>query len=357
MADMRGLVLAAAGRFEVRDVAEPEPGPNDALVAVTHSGICGSELGGFRGDDGLRHPGLIFGHEFVGRVVDYGSAVASGSRLPIGTMVTANPLRPCGRCRLCRWGHENVCTERELLGAHVHGSNAELVVVPASALLSLEAAPEPLAGVFTEPAACAWRAVRRTQVRPGGTALVIGAGPIGLLVIEVLRLHGVESVWFTETVAGRVSAAEASGGRLLSAEPAQLLESLLAETSGLGVDAVFDAVGTQQTRASATACARPGGDVMFVGLHEPDAVLPVRQLIRREINCQTSFAYSGRDFAETLALLCSGQLRFRGEVVQADLAEGQLWYERLLGGSAVGKVLLSPEPSLAQSRATTELVG
>lgn len=341
---MQALVLAEVGRFELVDLPEPQPGPGEVRVRVTQSGICGSELGGFQGTDGLRRPGLVFGHELLGVVDAYGPGSPTGSRIPAGTQVVVNPLRSCGRCRICRAGRPNVCPRRQLLGGHVNGSNAELVVVDSGALLPV-AGERADSAILAEPTACAVRAVRRSTVPRGGTALVLGAGPIGLLLLEMLRLHGIETLLFSERMEGRVAAAAASGARRVPAEPSSLVEAVHSVTDGFGVDAVFDAVGSSQTRESAVQAVRPGGDVCLVGLHADESTLPVRDLIRREVACMTSFAYTPEDFADAVALLASGAVRFHGEIVHAGLESGQSWYEQLVAGHPAGKVVLQPRPA------------
>jgi threonine dehydrogenase-like Zn-dependent dehydrogenase len=339
---MQALVLSDIGRFDVVTLDDPVPGPGEVRIAVAQSGICGSELGGFLGTDGLRKPGLVFGHEFVGTVDAYGSDVPSQLRLPAGALVTANPLRSCRTCPICLAGHGNVCPQRKLLGGHVNGSNADLVVVPVDAVHRVDHLADPSSSVFAEPTACALRAVGRTRIRAGGSALVLGAGPIGLLLLEVLRARGVDQLFFTERVDGRIAAAEAGGARRLSDEPAELVRQAKELTGGLGADAVFDAVGSADTRTAATLAARPGGDVCFVGLHSADGMLPLRDLIRREVACTTSFAYSPAEFGAAVELLGRGDLVFRGEIVRADLTDGQRWYEQLIKGHPAGKVVLQP---------------
>lgn len=341
---MQALILAEVGRFEVVQLPEPEPGPSEVLIRVHQSGICGSELGGFRGTDGLRKPGLAFGHEFVGVVETYGSDVGDDQRLPLGSVVTANPLRSCQNCTVCRSGHTNVCPHRQLLGGHIHGSNAELVCVPATALHRLDDLDHPETGILAEPTACALRAVRQTRIGAGASALVLGAGPIGLLILEVLRHLGAGPIFFTEQLPARIAAAASTGAVHLADDPDTLITQLHDHSDGLGVEVVFDAVGSAGTRLTATRAVRPGGVVCLVGLHAGDSVLPVRDLIRREITCTTSFAYSAEDFADAVRLLGSGQLRFPGDIVSASLADGQDWYVRLSGGDPAGKVLLDPRP-------------
>jgi threonine dehydrogenase-like Zn-dependent dehydrogenase len=339
---MRALVLAEVGRFELVDLPDPQPGAGEVRVRVTQSGICGSELGGFRGTDGLRHPGLVFGHELIGLVDAYGPGVPPAQQLEPGSVVTVNPLWSCGRCPICRSGRPNVCPHRRLLGAHVNGSNAELVVVDAGSLHPLRGGSG--AAILAEPTACALRAVGRTAVAGGGSALVLGAGPIGLLLLEVLRRKGVEVLLFTERMDGRVPAGRASGGvRLPDGDP-DLLDLVRQRTGGHGVDVVFDAVGSSQTRQSAVQAVRAGGDVCLVGLHAGESMLPVRDLIRREVACVTSFAYTPQDFSDAVALLQSGEIEFHGEIVHAGLEAGQSWYERLVAGHPAGKIVLQPSP-------------
>ena len=338
---MQALVLAEVGRFELVDLPDPSPGPGEALIRVSQSGICGSELGGFQGTDGLRRPGLVFGHELIGVLEAYGPGTAADDHPSPGGTVTVNPLRSCGHCRVCLAGRPNVCPTRSLLGGHEQGSNAEYVVVPAGALHRVADATSSSA-VLAEPAACALRAVRRSSLGPGGSALVLGAGPIGLLLLEMLRHHGVQMLFFTERMNGRAPAAEASGAVRLSDDDEELIASVLARTDGFGVDAVFDAVGSRSTRRSAVRAVRPGGDVCFVGLHASDTVLPIRDLIRREVACLTTFAYTPADFADAISLLETGAITFHGDIVHDGLAAGQLWYERLIAGHPAGKVVLEP---------------
>lgn len=340
---MRALVLADVGRFELVDLPDPRPGPAQVRIRVTQSGICGSELGGFRGTDGLRHPGLVFGHELIGVVDTYGPDVPAGQRLEPGTPVTVNPLWSCGHCPICRSGRPNVCPDRRLLGGHVNGSNAELVVVDVAALHRIG---EDAGGraILAEPTACALRAVRRTPIAPGGSALVLGAGPIGLLLLEILRGWGVDVLLFTERMDGRVPAGRASGGVRLPDDDEELTDEVQRRTGGHGVDVVFDAVGSSQTRQSAVRAVRPGGEVCLVGLHTGESMLPVRDLIRREVACTTSFAYTPQDFADAVAMLLTGQVEFHGEIVHAGLETGQTWYERLVAGHPAGKIVLEPTP-------------
>lgn len=340
---MRALVLTGARRFEWTDIADPQPGPGEVRIAVLQAGVCGSELGGFLGTDGLRAPGLVFGHEFIGTVDRLGPGIPTEEQIDKGALVTVNPLHACRNCPICLSGHTNVCPHRKLLGAHLHGSNAEFVIVPGEDVVLLDGLPNPQACVFAEPTACALRAVRRVGLPSDSAALVVGAGTIGLQVLELLALSGIDRLYFTEPNAARAEAAERTGAVRLSDDPAELLSQVADATNGLGMGAVFDAVGTEAARAAAADLVRSGGDLCYLGLHAADATLPVRDLIRREITSYTSFAYTATEFGQAVDLLGRGEITFHGEVVRAAMADGQYWYQQLINGHRATKVLLEPQ--------------
>jgi threonine dehydrogenase-like Zn-dependent dehydrogenase len=188
---MKALVYEGPREMHLREVADPTPGPEDAVIEVAYSGICGSELSGYLGQNSLRRPPVIFGHEFSGTIADLGDGVRTGHDLRVGQRVTANPLVSCMRCPFCLRGQHQLCRSRQLLSAQLPGSNAEFVKVP---LAQVQPLPESLSladAALAEPAACAIHAVRLAAATPQSSALVVGAGPIGLLIVEVLRLHGV----------------------------------------------------------------------------------------------------------------------------------------------------------------------
>ncbi len=345
---MRALVYDGPRSMVVRDLDRPEPGPGDVVVQVAYSGICGSELGGYAGDDGLRRPPTVFGHEISGTVVEVGPSISKradeGPQPRSGQRVAVNPLLTCGRCVVCRTGRQQLCGRRRLLGAHLPGGNAEYVVVPADAVHVLPDGLDLATAAMVEPAACALRAVRRADVSPSSTAMVVGAGAIGMYVVAVLRLFGVRDVIVVERDPDRLAAVAGGDERVLPIGPAEHDPGTVVRThtGGRGVDVAFDAVGSSATRRMCVAHTAPGGRVVLVGLHSAEATLPVNQMVRAEIDCLTSFAYSEDDFAAALRLMVDGRLCFGGDVRVAPLSDGPEWFERLVSGSGVAKVLLTP---------------
>src|SRR4026207_1400378 len=174
---MSALVYEAPLQMNMRQVPMPVLQPNEVLIRVAYSGICGSELSGYEGKNSLRKPPLIMGHEFSGHIEAIGSAV-DRSELNIGAAVTANPLVSCRQCRYCLRGKQHLCPKRKLLGAHLPGSNAEFVAIRADALSLTPAGLSLATAALVEPAACAIHAAALAKPAPDEQALVVGAGPI-----------------------------------------------------------------------------------------------------------------------------------------------------------------------------------
>ncbi len=339
---MKALVYEAPQVMNVRDVERPTPGPGEVLLRVLYSGICGSELSGFLGQNSLRTPPLIFGHELSGVVAVAGPETVG---VEVGARVTVNPLVSCGRCEYCVSARHQLCRHRLLLGASLPGSNAEYVVVPAT---SLEPVPDGLElsdASMAEPAACAVHAVRLSGIRAGESALVIGAGPIGLFIVQVLLAHGVTRVLVADRNPERRRFAADLGAIVVRDGDADLVADVRAETRGSGVGVAFDAAGTAVTRANCLAATAPGGRVMLVGLHTDQTSLPVNAVIRGEIALHGVFAYNPSAFRTALAWLADGRLGLRDGVVEADLESGPGWYQRLVDGDPATKVLLRPAGS------------
>jgi threonine dehydrogenase-like Zn-dependent dehydrogenase len=129
---MKALVYEGPRQVTMQEVPDPQPGADEVVIAVAYSGICGSELGGYLGHNALRRPPLIMGHEFSGVIAAAGERAAEHNpRITVGQRVTAHPLWYCGRCRLCLAGRQNLCPQRQLLGAHQPGAYADFVCVHA----------------------------------------------------------------------------------------------------------------------------------------------------------------------------------------------------------------------------------
>lgn len=328
--------------MRMEEVPRPVPQTADVLIRVSAVGICGSELSGYLGTNSLRRPPLIMGHEFAGSIEELGSQVTG---LQPGDRVTVNPLISCGTCPLCRSGRENLCPSRSIVGIHRPGAFAHWVVVPASACHRLPAHVSDVAGTLAEPLACGLRAAELAHIGPAARVLVIGAGPIGLMSLAAARLGGATVIASSDPNPVRREVARAWGATCVidprAADPVQSMRDL---TDGAGCDAVIDAVGAPETRRQAVQAVRPGGRVVFLGLHDDATELPGNYVVRWEIEVVGSFSYTNANMTAAVRLLANGLLSPDPSWLQErPLAQGDAAFAELIDQpSAIAKVVLHP---------------
>lgn len=339
---MQALVWEAARTMVMREQEQPHAQADEVVVKVTYAGICGSELSGYLGHNALRVPPLVMGHEFSGEIVEVGSAVDNG--LAVGQIVTVNPLGYCGDCEFCRAGVNQLCVQRKLIGAHRPGAFAQYVSAPAKMVLPLPAGMSPRIGALTEPVACGVRIGELAGDVQGQTCLVIGAGPIGLLALQALLLKGAARVFIAELDPERLAMGTAFGGEAINPKDVDTVQVVREATGGLGAAVAIDAVGSARTRQQCVSALRSTGTMLLSGLHEESSVMPAAEIIRREIVVRGAFAYTPANFAEALRLLAEDKIRLDPWIVEAPLAEGGQWFDRLIDAPGnVAKVLLIPQ--------------
>ena len=339
---MQALVWEGPRLMNMRDVPEPKPDPDEVVIKVAYSGICGSELGGYLGENTLRVPPLVMGHEFSGQIVELGSQAAQHKEsLAVGQRVTVNPLVHCGRCRACLTGRQNLCRDRKIVGIHRPGSFADLVTVPASLVYPL---PDSLSfehAALAEPVGCAMRAVKLAGCPAVDSLLITGLGPIGLLTLQVAQTFGVTKIYATDTDPDRRAIGEQFGVRVVDPLAENVVDLIKSETNGTGVDAAIDAVGTAGTRQECIETVGLGGRGGLIGLHAEASQLQCNSVIRSEITLQGSFAYTTLDFEDGLNWLIAGQLKIDPWLLKAPLSDGGACFERLLSKPGpVAKILL-----------------
>jgi L-iditol 2-dehydrogenase len=251
--------LHGVGDIRITEEPVPEPGPGEALVRVTAVGICGSDLhwwdeGGI-GDSQLSRP-LVLGHEGAG-------VIESGPRR--GERVAIDPAIPCGVCRSCRSGYRNLCPRVRFAGhGGTDGAMREFMAWPAGLLFPLPDELSDVDGAALEPLGVALHSYDLGHLPLGGTAAVVGCGPIGLLLIQVLRAAGAGSVIAADPRPHRREAATAAGADRVS-EP-----SGLRDLAGDGVDVAFEIAGTSDAVRLAMDVTRPGGRVVLAGIPDDD---------------------------------------------------------------------------------------
>lgn len=343
---MKALLLSEYGRLEVVDVPMPRPGRDEVLIRVEACGICGSDVHGYDGTSGRRIPPIIMGHEAAGTVAAVGPA-ASGARE--GDRVTFDSTIYCGECEYCRRGQMNLCEHRQVLGVSTpeyrrSGAFAEYLVVPDRILHRLPgqiAFPE---AAMVEPLAVAVHAVAVSEIPENGSALVMGAGMIGLLVLQALRQAGCLRVYVADIDDSRLELAKQLGAtNTINAKTADTVAEARRLTSGAGVDVALEAVGSTPTVKAAVESVRKGGTVTLIGNIAPTVEIPLQTVVSREIRLQGSAASSG-EYPQCIEMLARGAVDVRPLIsIIAPLEEGPGWFERLHAREAnLMKVILTP---------------
>ena len=346
---MKALLLSQYRHLELTDLAVPAPAAQEVLIRVAACGICGSDVHGYDGSSGRRIPPIVMGHEAAGTIAALGNAV---SGLSENERVTFDSTVYCGECAPCRRGEVNLCDRRQVLGVSCTdyrraGAFAEFVLVPARIVHRL---PENLPfaeAAMLEAVAVALHAVSLAPVSSGSTALVVGAGTIGLLLLQALRAAGCSRVFVTDVDPARLELSRNLGASAVLSASSGLVEQILQLTDGTGVDIAVEAVGKSETVNAAIDSVRKGGTVILVGNISPEVTLPLQKVVTRQIRLQGSCASAG-EYPKAIELLANGAIRVKPLITAiAPLDEGPQWFERLYAREPnLMKVVLTPGAGL-----------
>jgi (R,R)-butanediol dehydrogenase/meso-butanediol dehydrogenase/diacetyl reductase len=328
----------------IEDVSDPDaPGADEVVLEVLRAAICGTDASEWDHGPILCRPGVVLGHEFVGRIVDLGSDVAG---LRVGDRVVSGAGISCGRCPWCRAGRTNLCAEYRTLGLQIDGGLAEYVASPATICRHVPDSCDDDAAAMAQPLAVALHALSRVGQRPDESVAVIGAGGIGSFIIAGAARRAVAGrVVAIDVDAERLARASALGATEIADATGLELAGLLLELSGgVGFDVVIEASGAPHAPSAAIAGARRGGRVLFVGLHGAPRELDLTQMIVREVDIVTTVAHvCDSDIPAALELLAESDVAVvtAGPRIPLDaLVEAGL--RPLAERRAPGKILVDP---------------
>ena len=328
---MRALIFSAINEVEMQDRLCPEPGSGEVLIKVALTGVCGSDLHGFLGHSPRRQPGLVLGHETVGTITKVGEGVDVGFE---GTRVAVNPLISCDLCTACRQGRHNCCLTWRLLGMdQTAGAMAEYVVIPARNAHRIPDSVSDASAVMVEPLANAARLMRHAQVASGvrPTCAVLGYGTLGACIAAAAKVSGIQVLAITERNTARANVARDAGfGNVIDPTTTDAYALVQDLTAGEGMDIVFDAVGSTESRNLAAKCVRRGGAALLLGMLDPSSSFDFSDLIRREVRLQCSFAYAEEDFRVALGWVERGEVNFEPWTSEYALSDGQIAFDRLV---------------------------
>ena len=338
---MQALMFTAIKENQLLDVPTPViDRPDGVLLKVKSVGVCGSDLHGYTGHTGRRTPPLIMGHEVTGEVIETGEAVED---LPVGSRVAVQPVEFCGVCAQCVAGRRNVCEKRRLMGMNMPGAYAEYVTWPASNLFRL---PDSLSfenGALAEPLSIAVHAVSLAHIRPYDSALIVGAGPIGLLTLAVLRLTGVNMIAVSDASDARLEMARALGAQVTinvtRQNPRQVVDEF---TNGSGVDLAFEAVGLSATAQQSLEVTRNKGTVIWIGNNQRMIEIDMQAIVTRELSVIGSYGMTDEEFQRSLRLLADGRIPTDRLINRrASLEEGPELFDQLLASPETIKCVIN----------------
>lgn len=307
---MKALQLVAPSELALVELPLPSPGPGEVRIRVKACGICGSDLHGMDGSSGRRIPPIVMGHEASGTIDSVGEGITAWQA---GDRVTFDSTVWCGECGYCREGRVNLCDARQVVGVSSEefrrdGAFAEYLTVPQRILHRLPKGLSFAEAAFAEPVGVALHAVRRAGDLAGSTVLVVGAGLIGLLVIQALKRAG----------AGKVIAVDLDEGRLKLARELGADDAFRPGEGAppLLVDVAMEVVGAAPTVDLAIRSVRKGGRVVLVGNLAPNVPLPLQMVVTRELDVLGSCAIAG-EYPEALEAIVSGSIRVKPLITAA----------------------------------------
>jgi L-iditol 2-dehydrogenase len=344
---MKALVLTEYKQFSVTDMPEPALGPHDVLIRVKACGICGSDVHGMDGSTGRRRPPIVMGHEASGNIEKVGAGVTN---YKIGDRVTFDSTIYNPESYFSKKGMINLCDDRRVLGVSCedyrqHGAFAELVAVPQHILYALPPGMTYEQAALVEPVSIAVHARNLTPIEDGDTAVVYGAGLIGLMTVQVLKNTACKQIIAVDIDEGKLQVAKEVGAThvINSGGGNDVPAAIKALTQGRGADSAFECVGIEATVRGAIAGVRKGGTVTLVGNLAKDVSIPLQQVVTRQIRLQGSCASSG-EYPECLDLISSGKVNVdRFISATGSLEEGGDWFNRLYKREpGLMKVVLKP---------------
>jgi L-iditol 2-dehydrogenase len=344
---MQAAVLEDKGRMSILELPTPAPKLGQVLLKVRASSICGSDV--HRYTRGHKVVPLVLGHETAGEIVDLGEGVDPGL---LGRRAAIIPLVPCFQCEQCAAGRYSACPRYSFIGSRQNGGYAEFVEIPArNALLLPDTVPFEAAALI-EPSSVARHILDLGQFEAGQSAMVLGAGSIGLMTVQWLHILGAGKILVSDiSPVNRQAALDLGAQAAFDPRSVDVPQEVRTRT-GFGADLVLETAGVPQTLQMAVQLARPGGSLVCAGNQPPDASLPmtwVEDLMRRELRLRGCFmSYSapfpGHEWTDSVEMLAQGRLNMEAMISHRfPLAEAPRVFSQIANHEfGYRKIILTP---------------
>jgi L-iditol 2-dehydrogenase len=286
---MAAVRLHGPSDMRVEQIPHPgPPGPEEVLLRVTAVGVCGSDLHTYKdgriGDDVVASP-LILGHEFAGVVEAIGAEARDGHDQPLapGMRVAVDPATPCWRCEMCEQGHPNLCRRLHFCGSYPdHGSLCQWMHAPARSCFPLPDSLDDASGAMLEPLGIAIHTIDLARIRVANSVAILGAGCIGLMILELARLSGADPIFISDKFPWRLELAQEHGAIPLNCDEVDQAQEILKATNGRGVDVAIEAAWADHSVQEAAEMLRLGGRMVIAGISENDQLTFRHSTIRRK---------------------------------------------------------------------------
>ena len=325
---MQSIRYSGTKEVVVGEQAVPEVGSGEVLIKVAYAGICGTDMIIYQGVHPRAKAPLVMGHEFSGTIV------TGHSTLPPGTPVTVYPLLSCGQCDPCKNGYAHVCNTLKLIGIDCDGAMADYVKVPEDKVLPIPADLSFKLGAFIEPVAVGVHAVGRSRYKPGDTAVVYGAGPIGLCVAGCLSYFGASRVLVIEANPHRLEIARQLGFTPIDASQDDIRAKVLEYTNGRNADLAFDCAAHPSVHGTILDILRVQGTGVVVGSYKKPAEVDLLKIEFKELTLIGTRVYTPRDFEVAIRILQSGRIDFDKLLTVAPPADAPQQFANLLAGTS-----------------------
>lgn len=302
---MKAAYYSKKEAVDVVELDKPKIRRGEALIKVKYGGICGSDIHVFHGAHPTAKFPVVPGHEFVGELVAMDED--ENTHIKVGDMVVAQPFFSCGVCESCITGNDNVCQKLSLLGIHRNGCFAEYVTVPVKKMYLIPDGIDLEIASLTEPLAVAVHDVRRSGLKVGQSAVVVGGGPIGILIAMVARMAGAV-VYISEVNDFRLGFAEDMGFKTINPMKDNFDQQVKEATKGKGFDVVYEVSGSKAGTASMTKLAKISGTVMIVGMAGDLYPVDTMAIFLKQLNLKGVRIHAQESFAAAVDIIVGGEL-------------------------------------------------